>query len=181
MRIAYFIPETIKPKKMIKHIFLILVVLTTFSAIAQKRSVWYNHITFDVHNLDTSLAFYTKLFQADTIPCPFPSSADLKIKWLKVGEGVEMHLSQWRNNTLKSVDTDYEGHVGFVHLGFMVTSMDAFLKTLYKVSSDYRTGKYKLPAIGKMPYGAKTVMIQDPDGNLIHVIEAMSSKRSTNR
>jgi catechol 2,3-dioxygenase-like lactoylglutathione lyase family enzyme len=161
---------------MIKYIFLILVVLTTFSAIAQKRSVWYNHITFDVHNLDTSVAFYTKVFQADTIPCPFPSRTELIIKWLKVGEGVEMHLSQWLNNTSKSVETDYEGHVGFVHLGFMVTSIDAFLKKLHEVSSDYRTGKLK-PEIGRMPYGAKDALIKDPDGNMIHVIEAMPSKQ----
>ena len=80
-----------------------------------------------------------------------------------------------------SVETDYKGHVGFVHLGFMVTSIDAFLEMLQKESIDYRTGKYKLPAIDRMPYGAKTVMIQDPDGNVIHVIEAMPSKRSTNR
>ena len=55
----------------------------------------------------------------------------------------------------------------------MVTSIDAFLEKLKKVSTDYRTGKYKLPAIDRMPYGAKNVMIQDPDGNVIHVIEAM--------
>ena len=166
---------------MVKHIFFILFVLTTYSAISQKRSVWYNHITFDVHNLDTSVAFYKKVFQADTIPCPCPSQPDLFIKWLKVGDGVEMHLSQWLNNTSQFVETDYKGHVGFVHLGFMVTSIDAFLEKLQKVSTDYRTGKYKLPAVERMPYGAKTAMIQDPDGNVIHVIEAMPSKRSTNR
>ncbi len=166
---------------MIRLIFFILLVLTTYSAISQNRSVWYNHITFDVHNLDTSVAFYSKVFEADTIPCPFPSQPDLFIKWLKVGEGVEMHLSQWLNNTAQSVETDYKGHVGLVHLGFMVTSIDAFLEKLQKVSTDYRTGKYKLPAVDRMPNGAKTVMIQDPDGNVIHVIEAMPSKRSANR
>jgi len=163
---------------MIKHILVILIVLTTYSGISQKRSVWYNHITFDVHNLDTTVAFYQKVFQADTIPCPFPSQPDLFIKWLKVGEGVEMHLSQWLNNTFQSVETDYKGHVGFVHLGFMVTSIDAFLEKLQKVSTDYRTGKYKLPAVERMPYGAKTVMIQDPDGNVIHVIETMPSQKA---
>jgi catechol 2,3-dioxygenase-like lactoylglutathione lyase family enzyme len=161
---------------MIKHIFVLLLTLMTFSAVSQERNVWYNHITFDVHNLDTSVTFYKRVFQADTIPCPFPSQPDLLIKWLKVGEGVEMHLSQWINNTSQSVETDYKGHVGFVHLGFMVTSMDAFLENLQKVSTDYRTGKYKLPAVDRMPYGARTVMVHDPDGNVIHVIETMPSK-----
>ena len=54
--------------------------------------------------------------------------------------------------------------------------MDAFLKRLNEVSSDYKYGKYEQPIIDKMPYGAKTVMIKDPDGNEIHVIEAMPSK-----
>ena len=166
---------------MIKHIFFIIFVLTTYSAMSQKRSVWYNHITFDVHNLDTSVAFYKKVFQADTIPCPFPNQPDLFIKWLKVGEGVEMHLSQWLNNTSQFVETDYKGHVGFVHLGFMVISMDAFLKRLLEVSSDYKSGKYKQPIIDRMPYGAKTIEIKDPDGNEIHVIEAIPANNRTNR
>jgi hypothetical protein len=48
-------------------------------------------------------------------------------------------------------------------------------------SSDYQSGKYKQPVIDRMPYGAKTITINDPDGNEIHVIEAMSANSSTNR
>jgi len=64
-----------------------------------------------------------------------------------------------------------------VHLGFMVISMDDFLKRLMEVSSDYKSGRYKQPIIESMPYGAKTVEIKDPDGNEIHVIEAMPAKK----
>ena len=63
----------------------------------------------------------------------------------------------------------------------MVISMDAFLKRLMEVSSDYKSGKYEQPIIDRMPYGAKTIMIKDPDGNEIHVIEAMPAKNSTKR
>ncbi|MEY2918322.1 MAG: hypothetical protein RIS73_2036, partial [Bacteroidota bacterium] len=72
-------------------------------------------------------------------------------------------------------------YVGFVHLGFMVISVDAFLKRLMEVSSDYKSGKYKYPIIDRMPNGAKTIEIKDPDGNEIHVIEAMPANNSTNR
>lgn len=50
-----------------------------------------------------------------------------------------------------------------------------------EVSSDYKSGKYKQPIIDRMPYGAKSIEIKDPDGNEIHVIEAMPAKNSTNR
>ena len=45
-----------------------------------------------------------------------------------------------------------------------------------EVSSDYKSGKYKLPIIDRMPYGAKSIEIKDPDGIEIHVIEAMPAK-----
>ena len=168
---------------MIKHIFLIIFVLTTYSAMSQKSTAWYNHILLDVQNLDSSVAFYTKVFQTDTIPYPFPPSHEYIVKWLRVGEGFELHLSQWVNDTTKVISDipSGPGHVGFVHLGFMVISMDAFLKRLMEVSSEYKSGKYKQPVIDRMPYGAKTIEIKDPDGNEIHVIEAMPKKRSTNR
>jgi hypothetical protein len=63
----------------------------------------------------------------------------------------------------------------------MVISMDAFLKRLMEVSSDYKSGRYKHPIIDRMPNGAKTIMINDPDGNEIHVIEGMPTIGSTNR
>ena len=168
---------------MIKSFLLLFLFFITSFAIAQKSSVWYNHTLLDVKNLESSVDFYTKVFQADTIPYPFSPSPEYIVKWLRVGEGIELHLSQWVNDTTKVISEVPSGPrlVGFVHLGFMVISMDAFLKRLLEVSSDYKSGKYKHPIIDKMPYGAKTIEIKDPDGNEIHVIEAMPAKNSTNR
>ena len=168
---------------MIKSFLLLLLFFNASFAIAQKNAAWYNHTLFDVQNLESSVAFYTKVFQADTIPYPFPPSPQYIVKWLRVGEGIELHLSQWVNDTTKVISDPPSApkYVGFVHLGFMVISMDAFLKRLMEVSSDYKSGKYEQPIIDRMPYGAKTIMIKDPDGNEIHVIEAMPANRSTNR
>jgi catechol 2,3-dioxygenase-like lactoylglutathione lyase family enzyme len=167
---------------MIKSLlFLVLFFISSF-ANAQKSTAWYNHTLLDVQNLESSVAFYTKVFQADTIPYPFPPSPQYIVKWLRVGEGIELHLSQWvndSNNVIPHIISE-PGHVGFVHLGFMVISIDAFLKRLMEVSSDYKSGKYKQPVIDRMPYGAKTIEIKDPDGNEIHVIEAMPANNSTN-
>ena len=168
---------------MIKSFLLLLLFFNASFAIAQKNTTWYNHTLLDVKNLESSVDFYTKVFQADTIPYPFPPSPEYIVKWLSVGEGIELHLSQWVNDTTKIIsDVPSEPkYVGFVHFGFMVISMDAFLKRLMEVSSDYKSGKYKQPIIDRMPNGAKTIEIKDPDGNEIHVIEAMPAKNSRNR
>ena len=167
---------------MIKSFLLLFLFFITSFAIAQKSSVWYNHTLLDVKNLESSVDFYAKVFQADTIPYPFPPSPQYIVKWLRFGDGIELHLSQWVNDTAEIIsDVPSEPkYVGFVHFGFMVISMDAFLKRLMEVSSDYKSGKYKQPIIERMPYGAKSIEIKDPDGNEIHVIEAMPAKNSTN-
>ena len=168
---------------MIKSFLLLFLFFITSFASAQKSTAWYNHTLLDVQNLESSVAFYTQVFQVDIIPYPFPPSPRYNVKWLKFGDGTELHLSQWLNDTTK-VTNDVPSapkYVGFVHLGFMVISMDAFLKRLMEVSSDYKSGKYKQPIIDRMPNGAKTIMIKDPDGNEIHVIEAMPANSSTNR
>ncbi len=46
------------------------------------------------------------------------------------------------------------------------------------MSSDYKSGKYKQPIIDRMPYGAKSIEIKDPDGIEIHVIEALPKKEA---
>jgi len=168
---------------MIKSFLLLLLFLNASFAIGQKSTAWYNHTLLDVKNLERSVDFYTKVFQADTIPYPFPASPEYIVKWLRFGEGIELHLSQWVNDNSKVISEVPSGpkYVGFVHFGFMVISMDDFLKRLMEVSSDYKSGKYKQPIIERMPYGAKTIMINDPDGNEIHVIEAMPASGSTNR
>jgi lactoylglutathione lyase len=167
---------------MIKYFLLLLLFFNASFAIAQKSTSWYNHTLLDVKNLENSVDFYSKVFQLDTIPYPFSPSPEYIVKWLKVGEGIELHLSQWLNDTSKvtSVLPSVPGHVGLVHLGFKVNSMDAFLKRLMEVSSDYKSGKYKQPIIDRMPNGAKTVEIKDPDGIEIHVIEARPANNSTN-
>ena len=168
---------------MIKLFLLLLLFFNASFAIAQKSTAWYNHTLLDVKNLEISVDFYTKVFQADTIQYPFAPSPQYIVKWLRFGEGIELHLSQWVIDTTKNIVDVPSGpkYVGFVHFGFMVISMDAFLKRLMEVSSDYKSGKYKQPIIERMPYGAKTIMIKDPDGNEIHVIEAMPANNSTNR
>ena len=131
---------------------------------AQKPIATYNHIQLNVHNVDSTVAFYTKIFGADTIPFPFPPSASGRTKWIRVANNIELHIGQHVPDTIPL------NHK--FHLGFTVVAMDGFIKRLMKESSDYRAGKYIEPNIDRLPSGAKTTMIRDPDGNRIHLIEA---------
>jgi catechol 2,3-dioxygenase-like lactoylglutathione lyase family enzyme len=147
-----------------KNFTLSLFIVTTFYVQAQKPIATYNHIQFYVHNVETTVAFYKKVFAADTILYPFQPSATRITKWIKVADNIELHLSQNIPDTIPFNNQ--------FHLGFSVVSIDGFIKQLMKESSDYRLGKFKEPTIDRMPSGAKATMIRDPDGNKIHLIEA---------
>ena len=55
----------------------------------------------------------------------------------------------------------------------MVSSIDTLLTRLFEVSNAYKQGREKRPIIDKMPYGARTIMINDPDGYGMHIIESI--------
>lgn len=125
----------------------------------------YNHTALVVSQLDTSVAFYQKLFQFDTLPYPFPPREGIRSKWLRMGEKAELHLAQ--------LDGEEPDPYAPGHLGIMVSSLDTLLDRLYTVSAAYKQGMETPPLLDTMPYGARTTMIKDPDGYLIHIIETM--------
>lgn len=77
----------------------------------------------------------------------------IRTKWLRVGEGIELHLSQWVTDTTKVISDvpSAPGLVGFVHLGFNGNFYGCFLKSLMEVSTDYKSGKYEQPTIDRCP------------------------------
>jgi catechol 2,3-dioxygenase-like lactoylglutathione lyase family enzyme len=138
---------------------------STDHSATQEPFAAYNHTALVVSNLDASVAFYQQLFQFDTIPYPFPPRTGIRAKWLKIGEDVELHLGELEGEPSNDFNPG--------HLGFTVSSIDTLLKRLYEVSSAYnKLAKEERPVIDKMPYGARTIMINDPDGYGIHIIES---------
>lgn len=121
-----------------------------------KSFATYNHTAFVVKNLDSSIAFYNYVFEFDTIHYPFPYRENIRAKWMSIGNGVELHLGEFKGDTS---DYNYPGHIGFT-----VTSIDTILSRLKEL-------KYKLPDMENMPNGERTIHIADMDGNNIHIIE----------
>jgi catechol 2,3-dioxygenase-like lactoylglutathione lyase family enzyme len=146
-----------------RHFIFFMLLVTLTSAKAQRPIAVYNHLQYFVHDLAETVAFYKFFFGLDTIPCPFPPNPALLTKWLRLGDNLELHISQTVPDTATFTNQ--------FHLGFKVPSIDAFVDRLMKEDNDYRTGKYTRPGIDKMPYGAKTTMIKDPSGIRIHLIE----------
>ena len=65
---------------MIKSFLLLLLFFNASIAIAQKSTSWNNHTLLDVKNLESSVDFYTIVFQLDTIPYPFSPSPEYILK-----------------------------------------------------------------------------------------------------
>lgn len=144
---------------------LFLFILASYYVQGQKRMIaMYNHTQFYVHNVDTIVAFYKKIFDADTIPMPFPPSATARTKWVRMGNDIELHMTQNVPDTIPISNR--------FHLGFTVVSVDDIINRLMKENTEYRTGKHRKPITGTMPSGAKTTIIRDPESNRIHLIEA---------
>lgn len=123
---------------------------------AAKSFAAYNHTAFVVKNLDSSVAFYNYVFEFDTIHYPFPYRENIRAKWMSIGNGVELHLGEFKGDTTQYY---YPGHIGFT-----VSSIDTILSRLEEL-------KYDLPEMENMPNGERTIHIADIDGNNIHIIE----------
>ncbi|PVW16494.1 VOC family protein [Marixanthomonas spongiae] len=126
------------------------------STSTNKPFALYNHSTFVVKNVDSSVAFYHYVFEFDTIHFPFPYRENIRAKWMSTGNGGELHLGHFIGDT-----TTYSYPA---HIGFTVSSMDTVLSRLKRLN-------YKLPEMENMPNGEKTIHITDIDGNNIHIIE----------
>ena len=72
-----------------------------------------------------------KIFDADTIPMPFPRSATTRTNWLRMGNDIELHITQNVQDTIPISNR--------FHLGFTVVSIDDIINLLMKESSEYRT------------------------------------------
>src|SRR5437870_5117058 len=102
-------------------LFIILVILTTMLK-AQDSLAFdftFNHMALSVKDLDTSVAFYKKVFQLKEIS---NRSKIEGIRWLSLTEGKELHLI----SIIKENVTANKA----VHLAFTTQNFDAFVSRL---------------------------------------------------
>lgn len=130
----------------------------SFNVTAQKPYATFNHIAIYVKNLDKSVSFYSKLFQFDSIPDPFP---ERRITWFKIGEYNQLHIIQSMRDTIIAQDT--------YHFCFSVADVNEFVERLSKLNIDYVGADMKTKNIVSRNDGKKQIWIKDPDGYMVEV------------
>ena len=150
-----------------KQIF-ILVFITVFCSTVNAQQIKHekavptlDHIAFYVKNLDSSVAFYTKLFQLDTIPQPFKGA---RVKWFKISPGFQFHLIE---GAKQNVDIPE-----FSHICFSIQNLKDFIETLAQNNVAYFDSFGKKDVVQHRADGVSQIFFQDPNGYWIEVNDA---------
>jgi lactoylglutathione lyase len=149
-----------------KNLFVIYLLLLSFFANAQNPKETGNqkpvpaldHIAYYVKNLNTSVNFYTKYFQLDSIKNPFNIGG---VKWFKINPGIQLHLVEGAKDKVAVPE--------FTHLCFSVKSLDNFIKELQNNGVSYYDSFGKRNGVNHRPDGINQIFIQDPDGYWLEI------------
>lgn len=117
-----------------------------------------DHIAHYVKNLDTSMNFYNKYFQLDSIKNPFKIG---RTKWFKINPGIQFHLIEGAKEKVVIPE--------FSHLCFSVKSLDSFIKVLQQNGVSYYDSFGKRNVINHRPDGISQIFIKDPDGYWLEI------------
>ena len=138
-----------------------------------------NHTGFVVRNLDKAVEFYRQVLGLKVVRATDREGAPisqvvgyenthLKGALLSLGDGHALELLQYISPIGSERPTEERNTLGASHLAFNVEDIDATFQELIG------QGAQKLnPPVELVP-GRRTCYLQDPDGNWIELIEAMS-------
>lgn len=142
-----------------KNRILLFLLLVSSNSYSQKPYAALNHISIHVNDLKRSTVFYTRLFQLDSIPDPFP---EYKVTWFKLGKNLELHLFEDKSLIPK----------GKYHFCFSVVSLDKFMRKLNNEKVIFFDGSGKTNNVTKRSDGVRQLYFYDPDGHKLEVNDA---------
>ena len=118
----------------------------------------FNHIALSVKDVNTSIAFYQKVFQFKEIK---NTASESKTRWLSIGEGKQLHLIPRPKAEIKINKA--------VHFALTTTDIAAFVMLLNELKVEYSDWK-DTPNKGYIRNdGILQVYFKDPDGYWIEV------------
>jgi len=120
----------------------------------------FNHMALCAKNLRKTADFYRNVIQLQEIKHPFNDTVHV---WLKVGEGLALHIIQGNCSTSPDIG---------VHLCFAVPNLDAFIKHLDVINVSYVNWTKQPKKIQLRADGVKQIYLQDPDGFWVEVNDA---------
>ncbi len=145
-----------------RNLLISVVLLFCFSvASAQTRKASINHVAIYVVDAKSSASFYQNIIGLDTIPEPFH---DGKHFWLRVGEGVSMHIIEGAEKKKEYYKNQ--------HTCFSVASVEGFIETLKKKNIPFEDREGKKSTFTVRVDGVKQLWIQDPDGYWVEINDA---------
>ena len=124
-----------------------------------------DHVAVYVADLKKSAAFYTDTFGFEQVPIPF--EIPVQAAWLRMGQGVMLHLVEGRKEPVTNSRWD--------HLAVACGSMDAMIASLDRKGIAWTdiTGKHA-PQV--RPDGVKQIFVRDPDGYWVEINDALKGK-----
>lgn len=120
-----------------------------------------NHLAIYVVSLEKSVAFYSGVFNLDTIPEPFH---DHKHAWYRIGPGVSLHVIEGAVQPKEYFLNN--------HMCFSVASVDAFVTMLRARQLPWVDAKGNKGLVTTRVDGVKQIWVNDPDGYWIEVNDA---------
>jgi lactoylglutathione lyase len=120
----------------------------------------FNHMALCAKNLHKTADFYRNVIQLQEIKHPFNDTVHV---WLKVGEGLALHIIQGNCSVAPDIG---------VHLCFAVPNLDAFIKHLDAINVSYGNWTKQPRKIQLRSDGVKQIYLQDPDGFWVEVNDA---------
>jgi lactoylglutathione lyase len=126
----------------------------------------FSHTSIRTSNMERSIDFYTRLMGLKLLSRHEIKQTNAEIAFLQDPEekGARLELTYYRNQK-KFIQADYEDRL-FDHIAFDIKDMD---KTISKLRSEKITITDEPYKLG--PTGPQIAFIEDPDGNLIELIE----------
>jgi catechol 2,3-dioxygenase-like lactoylglutathione lyase family enzyme len=131
------------------------------------RHVGVNHIALNVRDLEESVSFYQRLFQADVIPVGAGDTA--RHAFLDLGY---MLLELLESENLPHTEHLADGELGQMHLCFEVADIEAERETLGRLGITLTRGyaEFENLALGRIGY----VFFRDPDGHELQLAQTLT-------
>lgn len=127
------------------------------------QQITLNHLALAVKDVNTSVAFYQKVFDFKEIE---NTASKSKTRWLSLGKGKELHLIPRPENTIKTVKA--------VHVAFSTNDFDGFIARIESLNIHYSDWLGTSNVYNVRNDNIKQLYFQDPNGYWIEVNDATS-------
>lgn len=144
------------------QVFFIVSTQSLFTVVTSASPFEYDHYTILVRDLDTSVAFYSKVLQLEET---FDGTEQPHIRWFSLGDNYQLHIIQ-------SIDAAAIAKHKGVHLALTTPNFDAFVKRLQDNKIPFENWPGEARKSNVRPDGVKQVYIQDPDGYWLEINDA---------